>query len=206
MEELDNIPISFTTLDSFFSTAHNNKFSDASIMSSIFNSAIASSDFIENISEGGLDKTANKIVMCRECNNLRGRNSYNEFIKYHPETPEFMQKQMDMITENILNGKIPKFLRFYPIKASDTIAKKTNGQIKLDIKKYCDEVYEPSKNILKMLNAEIRRLKDLYSQKSQAKIKDKKELQTLSYQILELQDKIGEEEHLQSRIRDYLKG
>ncbi len=214
MEELQRLPINFKTMDSFFVHAASNKYSDGAIISTIFGPVLATEEHIKTISEGGIDKVENKAVLHRECNNIRGRTSYSEFLMYKPQMPKYVQQQMDMITSSLLKNKLPAYLKFYPIKVAQNWFECSNGIIDLDIIEYCKKGLKASEKYSKELNAKIDALYNKRSELSLELIKAKKlrepvdmiiaQLDEARQEILKLKDARSAEWNLQRRMKEYL--
>lgn len=190
LAELNRIPITFNSKDSFLNFAYNHEYTDYQIIKVLFNGLLASEDHMTAISEGGKDVIENKSVMHRSCNSKRGSKPYSEIVKYHTGMPEHTQKQMDLITEKILDGTLSLDLKFYPIKAAENYLRESGGSINLDIVKYCEKGLELSEN---RVNNNESNISSLIAQK-----------QAINQQISEFVDSNRTERNLQNRMKEYL--
>lgn len=149
IREINQLPESFVSKDNFFMVAADNKYTDIEIVNSMFGNILASEKYIIPLEQGGSDKIGNKIVMCRSCNTRTKTIPYREVIKYRAKMPENMQKQMDIITGEILDGSFNARLRAYPIYVAEYLNTASKGAIKLDIIDYCEEIIDRSKRKIK---------------------------------------------------------
>ena len=136
-KELEQIPMTYNTKDSFFVHAHNNNYSDFQIISAILKPSVASVEHILPRSKGGPDIVDNTIVLCEHCNSIRGNTEYSEFIQYHPRMPYNTQKQLLQISQYILKGHFQDDLKFYPFNVAKTLEEYTAGRISPDLSEYC---------------------------------------------------------------------
>ena len=83
--------------------------------------------------------------MCRECNTKTSPDTTKDIIKYQPNLPKNLQKQMNIIINEILSGGFDPRLRAYPIYVAENIKNSSEGAIKLDIIDYCEETLKRSK-------------------------------------------------------------
>lgn len=190
LAELGKVPTTFLTKDSYFNHAYTHEYTDFQIVKSLFSGLLASEDHIVPVSKGGMDKVENKTVVHRNCNHKRGSDSYAQTIKYYPEFPANAQKQIDLISENILNGNLPSELRFYPLKVADNYLKESDGLIDLDITEYCTQGLEQS---CSRIDSNEGHISYLISEK-----------QKINQSISDLVDSNKKERNLQSRMREYL--
>ena len=190
LAELEQVPMSFITKDSFFNYAHNHECSDFKIVRSLFAGLLASEDHITAVSQGGKDIVENKSVMHRICNSKRASKPYSEMVKFHPHMPEYTQNQMNLVTEKILDGTLGSDLRFYPVKATENYLRESEGAIDLDITEYCTKGIEQS---LERADENESNIGSLIVQK-----------QAINQQISDLVDLNKKERNLQSRMREYL--
>ena len=163
LKELDAIPKSFVTHDTFFVHAKNSNFNDSAIISSIFNSLIASIEHIVPRSQNGTDKVSNIITMCRNCNAKRSSIPYDEFLLYHPEMKKNTERQVKVVADKVLKGQLTPDYRFYPIKVSLLLKEYTNGKISPNITNYCNKMLENSQ---KTVAKNSEKLSEIKAQKS----------------------------------------
>lgn len=189
-KELDSIPKTFMTADTFFAYAHKHNWSDGKILSEIFNSNFATEEHLEAVAEGGIDKIENKIVMHKFCNQLRNRIPYPRFLQYHPEMQKNIQYQVDLVSDALLKEELPHFIDFYPLKMPLKLAEKTNNMLNIDITKYCQEGTALSVERENLLREELSRICDLRDKKIFEKIKCKGPNPELDKEIKFLQDEM----------------
>ncbi|MBE7709225.1 MAG: hypothetical protein E7Z93_02120 [Cyanobacteria bacterium SIG32] len=212
MQELEQLPETFVTLDSFFASAAIHKANDSVLLSLLFSPILATEEHVVAVSQNGTDRVENKIVLCRECNAFRYSKPYSQFIAYHPDMPENLQKQIDLVVEEHIKGNLPENLRFYPVKIAKTLKDSSKGKINLNIDKYCEYEIAKSVPLLKKYREEIKELREKRDKKIAYTVKNnkistymKKSLSELNEKIIDLKDKIFLEENIQSRIKDYYK-
>lgn len=171
-KEIDQMPITYTTKDSFFVFAHDHNFDDRQIISSIFSPIISTFEHVVPKSQKGANKMKNGLVMHQRCNCDRSNMSYRKFFRYHPEMPKNIQKQINFITRLILKGKLDGAFRFWPMTISKTLFDYTDGAVNLDITKYCEKGLEQTTERIETRQGAIDKLKN----DRDAKISQKQEL------------------------------
>ena len=155
IKELNQLPESYVSKDGFFTVAAKNKFTDAEIVNAMFGNILASEKYIIPLEQGGSEKIGNKIVMCRGCNTRTKTIPYKEVIKYRTEMPVNMQKQVDLVSEGILNGVFNPRLRAYPIYVAETFRVARENAINLAVTDYCEETIKRSKRKVDENNKKI---------------------------------------------------
>lgn len=166
-KELEEVPTTFFTKDSFFAYAYKHKLNDYQIISSIFSSSIATSEHIDAASKGGGDNLGNISVFCQRCNLARGNDPYIEFVEYHPEMPKNEQRQINQIANYILKNDVCTKAVFYPMDVAQTLREATDKKVDPDVSKYCEkqsqklsQVIEAQKDEVKALRAERRQMQE----------------------------------------------
>lgn len=157
-KEIDQIPLTYTTKDSFFVFAHNHNFDDNKIITSIFNPLISTFEHVVPKSENGANKMKNGLVMHQTCNLHRGTMPYEEFFQYHPEMKKNIQKQVNYIARRIREGKLIGEFRFWPMSIANTLYKYTHGIISLDLTSHCTKELEKTKQRIKNRHDSISKL------------------------------------------------
>lgn len=160
INELRQIPESYVSKDSFFIEAKDRNFTDAEIVNALFGNLLTSEKHIIELEHGGYDEVGNKIVVCRNCNTRSKFLSYEEKLNYYPDIVKNTQKQIDYITNSLLNNELNERLRAYPIYAVENLKKASNNKIKLDITDYCHKTIKRSKQKVKKNKKIIDWLKD----------------------------------------------
>lgn len=136
MNELDKVPLTFNTVDSFFMVAHDHNYTDGLIIASLFNPIANCEQFIEKIEDGGNSIVSNKIVMHRLCAHRRMQRPYSEFIKYHPEAVQSAPLQVQIVADKISDGTLSSNLAYYPYTVARTYRRATDGAIQIDTKDF----------------------------------------------------------------------
>lgn len=181
--ELDLVPKTFVTSDSFMAFARNHKYTDEKIISSLFNPKVASTEHIVARSAGGQDINGNYITMCRACNRNRGSNLYDEHLTYYPEMKRNTEKQVKMVANKIAKGQMTPEFNFYPLEVSQTLREYTHGKINPDISGYCEKMIEKSN---KKITDNVEQLKTIKQEKAVttvAKHRIQDELRALSRKL-----------------------
>lgn len=191
-KELEQVPISFITVDSFLVYAKNHRFSDGQIIMSLISPYSSSVEHIVPISEGGKDVPENIIVLCRECNRNRSSVPYPEFVQYHPMMPYHTQKQINQIGDYILNGTFDAD-KFLPIKVSKTLHSYTQGKISPDYSDYCKKQIRRSERKIKERNSVLQEVK-------QSKIDTLRQKADLEREIKDLNRKMESMSHLSREL------
>ncbi|MBQ4114153.1 HNH endonuclease [bacterium] len=191
-KELEQVPISFITVDSFLVFAKNHKFSDGQIIMSLISPYTSSVEHIIPISEGGKDSIENIIVLCRECNRNRSSVPYTEFIQYHPMMSYHTQRQINQIGDYILNGTFDAD-KFLPIKVSKTLHNYTHGKISPDYSDYCKKQIRRSERKIKKRDTVMKEVK-------QAKVDALRQKADLEREIKGLDKKMNDISHLTQEL------
>ena len=77
------------------------------------------------------------LVLCEKCNSERGSIPYPIWFKMHPDMPDNIQKNMDIIIKEINLGRLKNFDN-YPLEVKNTLKKVTQNckkQYDLNIEK-----------------------------------------------------------------------
>lgn len=206
-KELEQIPTSFITKDSFLVYAKNHNYSDNRIIASLLIPSEVSFEHIVPRSENGINHATNGIVLCRDCNQRRGSVPYEEFIQYHPKMPYNTQKQIQTIADYILKGRMDSMYRFWPIKVAQTLNDYTNGAINPDVSEYAKKALKQSK--LKNINnsEELKVIKEKRNTKFKEKdelIKKLDEINKTLANLKEEKNNIQEQDKIENFLQDTL--
>ena len=182
-EELDAVPKSFVTSDSFLVHARNHKYSDGAIIESLFNPKVASTEHIVPRSAGGKDELSNYIVMCRSCNLSRRSNSYDEHLTYYPEMKRNTEKQVKIVANRVAKGQMTPEFNFYPLEVSQTLREYTQGKINPDVSEYCAKMIEKSNQKISENVEQLRTIKQEKAVTTVEKHRVQEELRTLSRKL-----------------------
>lgn len=188
LAELEQVPKTYITTDSFLVFAKNHEMTDANIMNSLFAPYTSSFEHIIPASQDGHDSIYNGIVLCRSCNTLRDDVSYPEFLKYHPEMRPNLQKQVNMITPMLLKGDYSQGFELWPIKIAEKLYRYTNGFINLDIDKYCKDEIKKHSKIIANLEKRVNEKGTEISAKISEKIANRDKKTVLNKEIQQLVD------------------
>ncbi len=184
--EVEKLPTTFITTDSFLVYAVNHDYTDSAIVASLLRPSQSSFEHIIPRSAKGKDSPNNGLVMCVECNSSRSSREYKEFLQYHPKMPYNTQKQIDYISRLILEDRIDgDDMRLWPIRVAKTLREYTGGLIDIDLRQYSKKALKKSQK-----NQEIRAEKlRLAKQQRDIKIKEKLDLER---QLRQLKDELNE--------------
>ncbi|MGN1124782.1 MAG: hypothetical protein ACI4SM_01225 [Candidatus Gastranaerophilaceae bacterium] len=100
----------------------------------LVNTAIATAEHVHPDSLGGPDHTSNYLGECGDCNSKRGNKPLEDWMKEYPNMPRNVQKNVDEVTERIINGDLGDKYDDYPIDIQATVERETNGMIKIKVK------------------------------------------------------------------------
>ncbi len=210
--EIDKVPKTYMTADSFIAFAHKHNYSDGKILAQLFNSNFTTEEHLDAVLNGGDDKIDNKIVMHKSCNQHRNRIPYPRFLKYHPNMQEYIQKQVDMVVDALLKEELPYFIEFYPLKMPIRLAEKTEGIISIDIRRYCKEGMALSIQKERAFTAELAKVINLRDRKIREKMAVKgsnpeldAEIKFLHSEIFRIKESIKIEGKKRYRMQEYLK-
>ena len=128
------LPMSQNSIEAFIvKYAHNNR-NDKAIAHRLAQTAVSTAEHIHPDSLGGPDNTANYVAECADCNSKRGHMPLKEWMENFPNMPRSVQKNIDEVTERIINGNLGPKYDDYPEDIKSTFNKETNGIIKLQVK------------------------------------------------------------------------
>lgn len=190
LNELNQIPTSYTTKDSFFSVASGHHYNDIQIVNSFFKDLLTSEDHINPISHGGRDFIGNKLIMHALCNYNRASKSYAEYLNYHSEMGQYATEQINLISENLLKRKLPDKLRTYPFRLADTLLIASNEKLKLNVNEYCEKIFQQSQRKIKKFQKKLEELKNTFDASRE--------------EIASINASIEEEQALQDKIKNFL--
>lgn len=203
LAELEQIPTSFITKDSFLVYAKNHDYGDSRIIASLLVPAEVSFEHIIPRKENGEDHATNGLVLCRDCNQKRGTTPYEEFIQYHPRMRYNIQKQILTIGNYILQDRLDSMYRFWPIKVAQTINDYSNGAINPDISKYVKKALEKSNQLIEENEADLKAIKKERDEKFKEKEKLLQQLEDIKKTLINLKE---EKNYLQeqNKVEKYL--
>lgn len=121
----------------FFLNVKKKGYDDGKIVRYFIDPSIATFEHVKPKSAGGTVNINNGIILCSECNGKRSDTPYSEFIQYNPQMPYNTQKQIQQISELILQGRIAGDCKDWPIRIASTLYENSDGKINPDISSYC---------------------------------------------------------------------
>lgn len=181
--EIDKMPTTYISMDSFFVYARNNDYNDTNILSSIFGPVTSSFEHVVPRSKEGADDMSNGLVLHQTCNKARGNISYEEFFEYHPEMPKNILKQVNFIAKKILKGELGEEFRFYPTKISKTLFRYTNGIVNINLTKYCEKGLDLIEKRIQERNQMLEQLGKEAEAKKEQQIELQKKIAVLESEI-----------------------
>ena len=99
---------------------------------------IGSTGTIEHVtpnSLGGLNTIGNFLLTTADGNRYRENMPLTEYIKRHPDIPDYMQQYMDDVIRNIHNGEL-QGNETYPYKIKKKLMEESNGRIMISLGRY----------------------------------------------------------------------
>ena len=191
--------------------AYKKNWTDAKIITSMFQSSLSSEECIIPLKENGPNKLGNKIVFCNNCVRNRKEIPYDLFIKLHPEMVENLQKQMNIIANEILKKNLKGNFRFYRILIANKFKEISNGVVNIDLVDYSKEILKESKIAVRELENKIRTIEEdrddkilSITQFPALKNDFLARIEVLISKKQKIQEQINTERSLQSRIATYL--
>lgn len=134
LDKAVQLPVSEKQIERFFEK-HSKNSSAEKVMQRLLNPATVTVEHIKPESLGGKNNTANYLSECSECNGKRGNYNLNNYwMTNYPNMPESAQKNIDWVTENIVNGNLDSTYTDYPQDVQKSLDNETKGQIKLTVK------------------------------------------------------------------------
>lgn len=202
--ELEEVPETFLTKDSFFVYAHNHAFSDSKIIESLLVPSLSSFEHIIPRSKGGADTARNGIILCSGCNEKRKTRPYKEFLRYHTEMPANTDKQINYVAGLILKGQLHGAFRYWPVEVAETLERYTDGGIKPDITEYCIKEQKRSQKRMAESDTQLNRLKDRQSSEIMKKLKFQKEINSTISEITADLREVKEQRHRDKILSEML--
>lgn len=128
------IPMSKNSIEAFIvKYAHGDK-DDKAIAHRLAQTAVSTAEHIHPDTLGGPDNTANYVAECGDCNSKRGHMPLEEWMQNFPNMPRSVQRNIDEVTERIINGNLGGRYDDYPIDIQRTMERETDGIIKIKVK------------------------------------------------------------------------
>lgn len=128
------IPMSQNSIEAFIvKYAHGDK-DDKAIAHRLAQTAVSTAEHIHPDSLGGPDNTANYVAECGDCNSKRGHMPLEEWMQNFPNMPRSVQRNIDEVTERIINGNLGTDYDDYPVDIQRTMDRETDGLVKIKVK------------------------------------------------------------------------
>lgn len=162
LKEIDKMPMSLKTKESFFAYSATKKYNDNAIIGSILEKHLSTFDHIVPKSKNGNNSIYNGVVMCKHCNQNRGTDSYARLIRIIPQMQENLLKQLKFVAKAIEKGKLPLLFDNYPIKIVPVIKCSVveNADFSDFAQKYAKKLKRKNNSIIKKNSAEIEKLSE----------------------------------------------
>ena len=179
-KEIDGMQMSFKTKESFFKYSAEQKYNDNAIIGSILDKHVSTFDHVLPQAKGGPDSIYNGVIMCQNCNQVRGTIPYVKFIRIFPQMSQNLLKQLEFVVNAIEKGKIPPNYDNYPIKISSTISKITHGEVNFNdfaeqyakkLKRKNNRIIKKNTTKLKEISAEEKLLEERLNEIKKQKVK-----------------------------------
>lgn len=135
MDEITQIPLCSFTKNSFLSYARR-YYSDGMILQYIIRPSMETVKNIVPPQKGGGDEINNQYVVCRSCGDDLAQFPYTETAKYHTGLMKYVEKQLQLVGNKILEGSLPSDMFDYPIAASKTLYECSGGLINPNLSDY----------------------------------------------------------------------
>jgi len=210
-KELEQVPTTFITKDSFLAFAHRHGMTDYYLISSLLTPSVASSEHIVAVSKGGEDKLSNVQVFCKNCNTNRAAIPYTEFSEYHPEMIKNEQRQINQIAKYILKNDVTEEALYYPIDVAKTLSESTDGKINPDVSKYCEKRNQQINQHIQEQQNEIQKLREERQQMSEEKEAILKRLEEIEQtrkekkkQIKNIHEDISKDRYKSGKFQKYI--
>ncbi|MBR1776708.1 hypothetical protein IJ750_06535, partial [bacterium] len=128
------LPMSQNSIEAFIvKYAHGDK-DDLAIAHRLVQPSIATAEHIHPDTLGGPDNTSNYVAECGDCNSKRGHMPLEEWMENFPNMPRSVQRNINEVTERIINGNLGGRYDDYPLDIQATMARETGGIIQLEVK------------------------------------------------------------------------
>lgn len=126
------LPTSEKNIDAFI--AKYSRRDSQAIANRLVANAIVTAEHIHPKSKGGPNNTANYIGECQECNGHRGNMPMNDWWEEnYPNMPRSAQRNIDKVTEEIINNKIGGNYEDWAVDVKKALFKETEGKISVKV-------------------------------------------------------------------------
>lgn len=128
------LPMSQNSIEAFIVKYSHDSRDDKAIAHRLAQTAVSTAEHIHPDTLGGPDNTANYVAECGDCNSKRGHMPLNKWMENFPNMPRSVQRNIDEVTERIINGNLDQRYTDYPSDVKSTFNRETNGTIKIKVK------------------------------------------------------------------------
>lgn len=128
------IPMTQNSIEAFIVKYSHGDKDDRAIAHRLAQTAVSTAEHIHPDSLGGADHTANYVAECGDCNSKRGHMPLEDWMENFPNMPRSVQRNIDEVTERIIQGNLGARYDDYPMDIQATMERETGGLIKLDVK------------------------------------------------------------------------
>ena len=137
---VDKIPSQNKGKDLFYQKFANK--SQAEIISRLVRPSFATCEHIKPKASGGANNTANYLIECDECNSTRNDKPFSAWSLTIPSFVENLKTYIQAISQKLENGELSSEYNTYLDDITATIAKETNGRIRLQAPKIVRAEFE----------------------------------------------------------------
>lgn len=128
------LPMSKNSIEAFIVKYGHGTKEDKDIAHRLAQTSISTAEHVHPDTLGGPDHTSNYVAECADCNSKRGHMPLEEWMENFPNMPRSVQRNIDEVTERIINGNLGSRYDDYPLDIQATMNRETGGLIKLDVK------------------------------------------------------------------------
>lgn len=159
---IKDMPMAGMTPDEFIISHVQARSSDKDIVSYFVKRMQATYEHFKAKSKNGTDAQENIIVLCEKCNKERANLPYPFFLRFHPEMPENLQRQLNKIMTFIRNGKLVGY-DDYPMNMKQNVLGESAALIRPKIGDYLKFRAERASQSLEMSKAKLVEDEELFN-------------------------------------------
>ena len=128
------LPMSQNSIEAFIVKYGHGSKTDKQIAHRLAQTAVSTAEHIHPDTLGGPDHTSNYVAECGDCNSKRGHMPLEEWMENFPNMPRSVQRNIDEVTERIIQGNLGGRYDDYPMDVKQTMNRETGGIIRLEVK------------------------------------------------------------------------
>ncbi len=128
------LPMSQNSIEAFIVKYGHGTKTDKQIAHRLAQTAVSTAEHIHPDTLGGPDHTSNYVAECGDCNSKRGHMPLEEWMENFPNMPRSVQRNIDEVTERIIQGNLGGRYDDYPMDVKQTMNRETGGIIRLEVK------------------------------------------------------------------------